>query len=69
MCRFDSEPKRYRFKASLAFQLATVCELLTPLVPGMFLVLASTANIGIFGKNVGKVIVSKEYCLVDDERM
>ncbi|RUS23622.1 vitamin B6 photo-protection and homoeostasis-domain-containing protein [Jimgerdemannia flammicorona] len=43
---FDSEPKRYRFQATLAMQLACVIELMTPLFPGMFLVLASVSNIG-----------------------
>ncbi|RUO96724.1 vitamin B6 photo-protection and homoeostasis-domain-containing protein [Jimgerdemannia flammicorona] len=41
---FDSEPKRYRFQATLAMQLACVIELMTPLFPGMFLLLASVTN-------------------------
>jgi hypothetical protein len=44
--RFDSEPKRYRFKASMALQVASLCELLTPLVPSYFLITASLSNIG-----------------------
>ena len=44
--RFDSEPKRYRFKAAVALQMATFCELMTPLMPSMFLVMASLSNIG-----------------------
>lgn len=44
--RFDSEPRRYRFKAAAALQLASLCELLTPLAPGYFLFMASLSNIG-----------------------
>eukprot|EP00158_Paraphelidium_tribonemae_P004899 Partr_v1_DN27041_c0_g1_i3_m29378 putative Chromosome 16 open reading frame 58 len=68
--RFDVEPKRYRFKASLAFQMATVCELLTPLVPGLFVVLASLANIA---KNIAWLTMSgcraqmhQSFCLRDN---
>ncbi|KAL1920349.1 uncharacterized protein VTP21DRAFT_1495 [Calcarisporiella thermophila] len=43
--RFDSEPKRYRFHASIAMQLASLLEMLTPLWPGAFLPLASISNI------------------------
>ena len=44
--KFDAEPKKYRFRASVALQAATVCELMAPLVPGMFLLLASASNVG-----------------------
>ncbi|KAJ3296477.1 hypothetical protein HK104_001570 [Borealophlyctis nickersoniae] len=48
--RFDSSPKRYRFIASLSIQAATFAELLTPLMPHLFLPMASLSNIG---KNIG----------------
>ncbi|OZJ03669.1 hypothetical protein BZG36_03547 [Bifiguratus adelaidae] len=44
--KFDADPKRYRFHANNVFQAASFIELLTPLVPGAFLVLASASNIG-----------------------
>ncbi|KFH68059.1 hypothetical protein MVEG_06789 [Podila verticillata NRRL 6337] len=44
--KFDSEPKRFRFQATVAMQGANVLELLTPLWPGSFLVIASISNIG-----------------------
>ncbi|KAF9899198.1 hypothetical protein EC991_009332 [Linnemannia zychae] len=44
--KFDSEPKRFRFQATVAMQGANVLELLTPLWPGSFLVIASVSNIG-----------------------
>ena len=53
--RFDSEPKRYRFQASLAFQAATLSEIMLPLVPGMFLLLASVSNIA---KNISWLAMS-----------
>lgn len=48
--RFDSHPRRYRFLAALAIQLSTFAELMTPLVPHLFLPMASLSNVG---KNVG----------------
>jgi len=44
--RFDSEPKRHRFQATVAMQVASFLELLAPLWPGMFLLIASLSNIG-----------------------
>jgi hypothetical protein len=44
--RFDSEPKRHRFKATTAMQTASTLELLAPLFPGFFLLIASVSNIG-----------------------
>lgn len=44
--KFDSEPKRFRFQATVAMQGANVLELLTPLWPGSFLAIASISNIG-----------------------
>ncbi|CAG8592057.1 2272_t:CDS:2 [Ambispora gerdemannii] len=44
--RFDSEPKRHRFQSTVAMQLASVLELMTPLWPNMFLLIASVSNIG-----------------------
>ncbi|KAL1923666.1 uncharacterized protein VTP21DRAFT_8646 [Calcarisporiella thermophila] len=43
--RFDSEPKRYRWHATVAMQCASLLEMLTPLCPGAFLLLASISNI------------------------
>ena len=45
--RFDSQPKKYRFRASVALQLASALELMSPLFPGMFLLTASISNVGI----------------------
>ncbi|KAG0202057.1 hypothetical protein BGX28_005307 [Mortierella sp. GBA30] len=50
--KFDSEPKRFRFQATVAMQGANVLELLTPLWPGSFLVIASISNIGKSRKNM-----------------
>ncbi|EXX78690.1 hypothetical protein GLOIN_2v1773156 [Rhizophagus irregularis DAOM 181602=DAOM 197198] len=44
--RFDSEPKRHRFQATVAMQIASILELLAPLWPGSFLLIASISNIG-----------------------
>ncbi|KAF9921833.1 hypothetical protein FBU30_008113 [Linnemannia zychae] len=44
--KFDSEPKRFRFQATVAMQGANILELLTPLWPGYFLAIASISNIG-----------------------
>lgn len=46
--KFDSEPKRFRFQATVAMQGANILELLTPLWPGSFLLIASVSNIGMF---------------------
>lgn len=46
--RFDSEPKRHRFQATVAMQIASILELLAPLWPGSFLLIASISNIGKF---------------------
>jgi len=48
--RFDSEPKRWRFKSALLLDASTLMEVLTPLFPSYFLPIASVANIG---KNIG----------------
>ncbi|KAI9095854.1 vitamin B6 photo-protection and homoeostasis-domain-containing protein [Phlyctochytrium arcticum] len=53
--RFDSNPKRYRFLAAAAIQVATVAELLTPLVPHLFIPMASLSNIC---KNIGWLAAS-----------
>ncbi|KAF9985368.1 hypothetical protein BGZ65_011021 [Modicella reniformis] len=44
--KFDSEPKRFRFQSTVAMQGANVLELLAPLWPGYFLIIASISNIG-----------------------
>lgn len=43
---FDTDPKRYRFSASVALQVASLCEIATVLIPHMFLLSASISNIG-----------------------
>lgn len=43
--RFDAEPKKYRWRASIALQLASLCEMTTTLAPSLFLPLASASNI------------------------
>ncbi|RYH16588.1 RUS1 family protein [archaeon] len=53
--KFDSEPKRWRFLASLSLELSCLIELLTPLVPTYFLPIASLANIG---KNISFLAAS-----------
>ena len=57
--KFDAQPKRYRFIATLSLQLATFLELLTPLLTAMwspsFLILASLSNIG---KNIAWLAIS-----------
>ncbi|CAG8568873.1 23511_t:CDS:2, partial [Dentiscutata erythropus] len=44
--RFDSEPKRHRFQSIVLMQCASLLELLAPLWPGVFLLIASISNIG-----------------------
>ena len=46
---FDSDAKRWRMMAAMALDASVLVEIVTPLVPGLFLPLASAANIG---KNV-----------------
>lgn len=53
--RFDSDPKRHRFVASVVMQLSTIAETLVPLAPRYFLLLASLANAG---KNVAWLATS-----------
>ena len=45
--RFDSDPKKHRMVSGLALQGATLLEILTPLFPGYFLLLASVSNVGL----------------------
>jgi len=44
--QFDSDPKKHRFVSGLALQFSTFLEVLTPLFPQYFLLLASISNIG-----------------------
>eukprot|EP01031_Cornospumella_fuschlensis_P040107 gene40107-48875_t len=53
--KFDSEPKRWRFLASLSLEISCFIELLTPLFPAYFLPIASLANIG---KNISFLAAS-----------
>ncbi|KAK9768492.1 hypothetical protein K7432_000831 [Basidiobolus ranarum] len=68
--RFDSDPKRHRFYATVAMQCASLLELTTPFFPGMFLVIASFSNIG---KNIAwlasaatKAQLNKTFALRDN---
>lgn len=47
--RFDADPKRWRFLASIALEISNCIEIISPFFPNYFLFLASFAN---FGKNV-----------------
>eukprot|EP00051_Salpingoeca_urceolata_P013039 m.163046 g.163046 ORF g.163046 m.163046 type:complete len:646 (+) comp17679_c2_seq5:190-2127(+) len=47
--RFDEDPKRHRLLSTVLMQASCFLEVLTPLVPHLFLPLASISN---FGKNV-----------------
>ncbi|KAA0164600.1 hypothetical protein FNF28_03759 [Cafeteria roenbergensis] len=44
--RFDSDAKRWRFVSATALEAATLLEVLTPAMPGLFLPLAALANVG-----------------------
>ncbi|KAJ1547546.1 hypothetical protein HK405_005564, partial [Cladochytrium tenue] len=52
---FAGAPRRYRLLAALAIQASTLAEMLTPLVPHLFLPMASLSNVG---KNVGWLAAS-----------
>ena len=51
----DKDPKRYRMISALSMDGATFLEILSPLFPGNFLLIASVANIG---KNIGFLTAS-----------
>jgi len=53
--RFDREAKRYRFLATAMFKLAGLLEMLVPLMPKYFVLVASLANVA---KNVGWMATS-----------
>jgi hypothetical protein len=48
--QFDADIKRFRFTSSLVYDLSAGVEILTPLFPKQFLLLATLANIG---KSIG----------------
>jgi hypothetical protein len=48
----DGDPKKWRSVSALAMDAATLLEILSPLVPGHFLAVASVANVG---KNIACV--------------
>ena len=56
--RFDSEPKRHRLRSVLAMQAASLLELVTPLWPNMFLLIASLSNVG--KKQDSKILQNNE---------
>ncbi|KAJ2866774.1 hypothetical protein FB639_004998, partial [Coemansia asiatica] len=65
--KFDSDPKHLRFWSAVWLQCATWLEMLTPLVPHLFLFIGSIANIG---KNISwlamsatKASINKSFCL------
>lgn len=53
--RFDSDPKRWRLTATVAMDSASFIELLTPLAPSYFLLIASVANVA---KNISFLAAS-----------
>lgn len=53
--KFDSDPKRWRMISSISMECSSFIEILTPLAPGYFLILASVANIG---KNIAYLSAS-----------
>jgi hypothetical protein len=53
--RFDAHPRRFRSLSNILIQGATLVELLTPMIPGSFLVLASLSNVA---KNIGWLAAS-----------
>ncbi|ORX66864.1 DUF647-domain-containing protein [Linderina pennispora] len=68
--RFDSDPKHQRFWSTIWLQCATWLEMLTPLVPHLFLVIGSVANVG---KNISwlaifatKATVNRQFCLKEN---
>jgi hypothetical protein len=44
--RMDADPKKWRMMSAVLIYVSTFLELLTPLVPSLFLLLAGTANMG-----------------------
>ena len=44
--RFDEDPKKWRFVAALALDVAILIEICTPIFPEHFLMMAALANIG-----------------------
>lgn len=53
--KFDSDPKRWRMISAISMECSSFMEILTPLAPGYFLVIASVANIG---KNISYLSAS-----------
>lgn len=53
--RFDTDPKKWRFRAALLQDASCLLEVLTAIVPQMFLPLASIANVG---KNISWLAAS-----------
>ena len=53
--RFDSDPKRWRLTATIAMDTASFIEMLTPLAPTYFLLIASIANVS---KNISFLAAS-----------
>jgi Vitamin B6 photo-protection and homoeostasis len=52
---FDRDPKKWRFISSAALDVSCFIELLTPLCPAYFLLMASVANVG---KNISYLSAS-----------
>lgn len=53
--RFDADPKRWRMLAAISMDVSSFIELLTPLAPSYFLLIASVANVG---KNISFLAAS-----------
>lgn len=53
--KFDSDAKKYRFFSTVLIQTSTFIEILTPIFPKFFVLLASISNIG---KNIGWIATS-----------
>jgi hypothetical protein len=53
--KFDADPKRWRLLATIAMDAASFLEMLTPMMPGYFLAVASVANVG---KNISFLAAS-----------
>jgi Vitamin B6 photo-protection and homoeostasis len=53
--KFDADPKRWRLMAAVSLDLSCFIEVLSPLAPGYFLIIASIANVG---KNISYLAAS-----------
>lgn len=61
--KFDVDPKRWRFIASLAMECSSLIEFMTPIFPQYFLPIASVANIG---KNISFLAASASRAAINN---